>query len=150
MRVLNIFSNEARFRGDNLMCKIFRGVTQCWARATLFQFAPPFKSLRHCTTATFYQLKFAVPRHCATFKGKKFAPSKYCATEPYHVSCLLQYIMSLVSCLLSHVSCLTSHVFGLTSPVPCLKSLVLTLIKGALEENLQLLFKTILHHDALS
>ena len=26
----------------------------------------------------------------------------------------------------------------------------LTLIKGALEENLQLLFKTILHHDALS
>ena len=26
----------------------------------------------------------------------------------------------------------------------------LTLIKGALEKNLQLLFKTILHHDALS
>ena len=26
----------------------------------------------------------------------------------------------------------------------------LTLIKGALEENLQLLFKTILHHDAWS
>ena len=26
----------------------------------------------------------------------------------------------------------------------------LTLLKGALEENLQLLFKTILHHDALS
>ena len=26
----------------------------------------------------------------------------------------------------------------------------LTLIKGALEENIQLLFKTILHHDALS
>ena len=26
----------------------------------------------------------------------------------------------------------------------------LTLIKGALKENLQLLFRTILHHDALS
>ena len=43
--------------------------------------------------------------------------------------------------------------FDIRQPGDCLydiKNCLLTLIKGALEENLQLLFKMILHHDALS
>ena len=124
-----------------------------------------FKSLRHCTTAPFFQQHFSRHRisttaapyhfilalqhqyHILGGKLTKFAPSKTCATEPCfskkyrpkhffsrytclvsRVSCLLLYLLYLVSCLLSHVSCLTCLVSHLLSHISCLTSPVSRLL----------------------
>ena len=116
-----------------------------------------FKSLRHCTTAPLFQLKFsrhrgtepllkilAPPRHILAkkicdrpkfapmsriFQHTVFSPITFLLKVP--VSCLLSPVsclLSVVSCFLSPISCLLSLISCLWSLVSCLKSLVSSLL----------------------
>ena len=112
-----------------------------------------FKSLRHCTTAPLFQLKFSrhrgtAPLHFSTtaphFGEKNLRPSKICTKESYFSTyCILAHnfftkgtcllspfsrLLSVVCCLLLLVSYLLSLISCLWSLVSCLKSLVSSLL----------------------